>query len=72
LGYSVDEFCASVGISVSYFYELQKDGKAPRAMRLGVRRIISAEEAQRWCAERTTSPVASIVRAQGEVNSKPE
>jgi hypothetical protein len=65
LGYSVDEFCASVGISVSYFYELQKEGKAPRAMLFGVRRIISIEEAERWCRERTISPVASIVRTPG-------
>src|SRR5262245_23665775 len=70
LGYSVEEFCASVGISVSYFYELQKEGKAPRAMLLGVRRIISIEEAERWCRERTTSPVASIVRTQDGADSE--
>jgi hypothetical protein len=56
LGYSIDEFCASVGISVSYYYELKQVGRAPRTMRgLGVRQIISIEEAERWCRERTES-----------------
>jgi predicted DNA-binding transcriptional regulator AlpA len=53
LGYSIREFCGAVGISVSYFYELKQAGLAPRTMRLGSRRIISVEEAQKWCRERT-------------------
>lgn len=54
LGYSIPEFCAAVGISVSYFYELRQAGLAPRTMQgLGVRQIISVEEGQRWCRERT-------------------
>ena len=53
LGYSIQEFCTAVGISLSFFYELKQAGLAPRAMKLGTRRIISAEEAQKWCRERT-------------------
>jgi predicted DNA-binding transcriptional regulator AlpA len=53
LGYSIREFCDAVGISVSYFYELKQAGLAPRTMKLGSRRIISVEEAQKWCRERT-------------------
>ena len=53
LGYSIREFCGAVGISVSYFYELKQAGLAPRTMKLGSRRIISVEEAQKWCRERT-------------------
>jgi hypothetical protein len=53
LGYSIREFCGAVGISVSYFYELKQAGLAPRTMKLGNRRIISVEEAQKWCRERT-------------------
>jgi predicted DNA-binding transcriptional regulator AlpA len=53
LGYSIREFCGAVGISISYFYELKQAGLAPRTMKLGSRRIISVEEAQKWCRERT-------------------
>jgi predicted DNA-binding transcriptional regulator AlpA len=45
--------CTAVGISLSFFYELKQAGLAPRAMKLGTRRIISVEEAQKWCRERT-------------------
>jgi len=53
LGYSIQEFCTAVGISLSFFYELKQAGLAPRTMKLGSRRIISVEEAQKWCRERT-------------------
>jgi predicted DNA-binding transcriptional regulator AlpA len=53
LGYSIREFCRAVGISVAYFYELKQAGLAPRTMDLGSRRIISVEEALKWCRERT-------------------
>ena len=59
LGYSVAEFCKAVGISVSYFYYLLERGKAPRSMLLGSRRIISVEEALRWCRKRTAQPIPS-------------
>jgi hypothetical protein len=56
LGYSIKEFCEAVGISVAFFYELRQAGLAPRCMKgLGTRQIISVEEAQRWCRERTES-----------------
>jgi len=61
LGYSIQEFCTAVGISLSFFYELKQAGLAPRAMKLGTRRIISAEEAQKWCRERTEAS-AKVVR----------
>ena len=55
LGYSIPEFCAAVGISVAFFYELRKVGTAPRTMILGTRQIISVDEAKSWCAERTAA-----------------
>jgi predicted DNA-binding transcriptional regulator AlpA len=61
LGYSIQEFCTAVGISLSFFYELKQAGLAPRAMKLGTRRIISVEEAQKWCRERTEAS-AKVVR----------
>jgi predicted DNA-binding transcriptional regulator AlpA len=53
LCFSVKEFCAAHRISVSYYYELKKQGRAPREMMLGTRRIISAEAAAAWRAENT-------------------
>jgi hypothetical protein len=53
LGYSIAEFCTALGISQAYYYELKKAGRGPREMAFGTRRIISVEEAIRWCAEQT-------------------
>jgi hypothetical protein len=50
LGYSIQEFCTAFGIRLSFFYELKQAGLAPRAMKLGTRRIISVEEAQNGAA----------------------
>ena len=52
--YSIREFCRVHGISPAFFYLLQAKGKAPRVMKLGARRLISIEEAQRW-REATTA-----------------
>jgi hypothetical protein len=53
--FSVEEFCRAHGISIGFFYELQKKGLAPKIMKLGIRTLISAEEAARWRAERTAA-----------------
>ena len=45
---SVEEFCRDHGFSKSHFYQLEKDGKAPRSMKLGRRRLISVEAAAEW------------------------
>ena len=52
---------APSALAVSYFYELKQAGLAPRTMNLGNRRIISVEEAQKWCRERTEAS-AKVVR----------
>ncbi len=48
LALSIPEFCQAHGISEAFYYELQKHGRGPRTMRVGRRRLISIEEAQRW------------------------
>lgn len=48
---SVKDFCATHGISLSLFYNLVRDGKAPRFMKVGRRTLISAEAAQEWRKE---------------------
>lgn len=53
LNYSIPEFCKAAGISLAFFYELKREGRTPREIHLGTRRLISIEEARRWAAEHT-------------------
>jgi predicted DNA-binding transcriptional regulator AlpA len=69
LGYSIQEFCTAVGISLSFFYELKQARLAPRAMKLGTRRIISVEEAQNWCRERTEAS-GKVGRLTGSIRAE--
>jgi hypothetical protein len=55
LAYSVEEFCKVHDISVGFFYALLKRGEGPRVMKVGLRTLISAEEATRWREERTAA-----------------
>jgi predicted DNA-binding transcriptional regulator AlpA len=48
LTFSIGEFCRTHGVSRAFFYKLAKEGKAPRIMRLGARRLISQEAAADW------------------------
>jgi hypothetical protein len=58
VAFTVKEFCEAHRISVSYYYELKKLGRAPREMMFGTRRIISAEAAAAWRAENTVEPTS--------------
>ena len=55
LAFSIAEFCKAHRISVSIYFELKKQGRAPREIELGTRRIISAEAAAAWRAEHTAT-----------------
>ena len=48
LAFTVSQFCGSHNVSRTYFYELLKQGKGPRLMRVGRRFLISAEAAADW------------------------
>lgn len=48
LAFSIDEFCKAYGICRASFYNLAKRGQAPAVMRVGARRLISAEAAAEW------------------------
>lgn len=58
---TVAQFCADHNISRTHFYQLIKDGKGPRLMKLGRRVLISAEAAADWRRdmERDTTAVAA-------------
>lgn len=45
---SVEAFCQVHAISRSSFYELKREGLAPRVMKIGRRTLISAEAAADW------------------------
>ena len=46
--YSVIEFCHIHGISRGTLYNLRKEGKAPKMIKLGRRVLISKESVQKW------------------------
>src|SRR5215831_19223244 len=46
--YSVGAFCARHSISRDKFYDLQRQGLAPDAIRIGNRQLITKEAAARW------------------------
>jgi len=46
--YSIQQFCDNHNVSHAKFYLLVKEGKAPRLMKVGRRRLISVEAAQEW------------------------
>jgi hypothetical protein len=57
VAFTIAEFCDAHHISESYYYELRAAGLGPREIQLGTRRIISAEDAAAWRAERALAPV---------------
>ena len=52
---SVSEFCKANGISMSFFYKLQRQNQGPRLMKIGRRTLITTEAAHDW-RERMTVP----------------
>ena len=55
---SIPEFCALHGISLGFFYVLDKQGLAPRTLNIGTRRLITIEEAARWREARLAASAA--------------
>jgi hypothetical protein len=53
--YSIDEFAAAHGLSVAMYFKLRSLGLGPDEMRVGRRRLISFEAAERWRRERTNT-----------------
>jgi hypothetical protein len=50
--YSIDEFAAAHGLSVAMYFKLRNLGLGPDEMRVGRRRLISFEAAERWRRQR--------------------
>lgn len=47
---SVESFCEQFGISRSFFYKLRRQGKAPRTLTIGRRRLITPDAIAEWQA----------------------
>ena len=50
--YSIEEFCRAHRFSRAQYFNLKREGKAPREMRVGNRVIISREAAADWRRDR--------------------
>jgi hypothetical protein len=46
--FSINEFCAAHNISRTKLYEILRTPEGPRCMKVGRRRLISAEAAKEW------------------------
>jgi hypothetical protein len=46
--FSIDEFCFRNNISRGTYYNLKKEGRAPRVMTVGTRQIISEQAESDW------------------------
>jgi predicted DNA-binding transcriptional regulator AlpA len=52
LALNIPEFCEAHRISEAFYYKLKKQGKGPREMEVGVRKLITLESAAEWRRER--------------------
>lgn len=52
LALTIHDFCRLHSISEFLFYQLDKEGRAPKTMAVGSKRLISIEAAAAWRAER--------------------
>jgi predicted DNA-binding transcriptional regulator AlpA len=46
--FSIAQWCQHHGLSGSYFYKLQKAGRAPVTINIGRRRLVSSKADQDW------------------------
>jgi predicted DNA-binding transcriptional regulator AlpA len=65
--YSIDEFCRRNSISRRTLYNLLDQGIGPRTMKLGGRRLISAEAETAWHRELENEAAAAPVAPPAKV-----
>ena len=56
--YSIEDFCQRYGFSRGHYYNLKYQGKGPREMKLGRRKIITDQAAADWEQEREAENAA--------------
>lgn len=52
LAYSIKQFCELHGVSLDFYFKLQRQGFGPKVMRIGARTLISVESAAAWRRDR--------------------
>jgi hypothetical protein len=57
--FSIDEFCSDEGLSRSFFYKLDAQGKAPETYKVGKLRRMTLEARKAWRAARQAESVAA-------------
>jgi hypothetical protein len=57
--YTVNQFCASHNISRTALYQFWQEGRGPRYMLNGVRRLITAEGAAEWRRDREAEALSA-------------
>jgi hypothetical protein len=65
--YTVAEFCRRNRISVSFYYKLKDQGRAPDEMRFGTKVLIGKEAAVRWRQQQ-----AEITKAEAQAKPPAE
>jgi hypothetical protein len=50
--YSIQQFCEAHGISLDFYFKLQRQGLGPRTMKVGARTLISIEATAAWRRDR--------------------
>ena len=56
--FTISQFCAAHNLPRTAYYKLLKEGQAPVVMKVGRRRLITAEAAQSWREKMTALSVA--------------
>ncbi|MBO4222008.1 hypothetical protein [Bradyrhizobium neotropicale] len=54
---TIAEFCRAYHISQDHYFKLRRQGKGPREMLLGTKKLITLKAAEQWEAEREAAAV---------------
>jgi hypothetical protein len=57
--YSIPEFCKRYGFSQSFYFKMKLQGRGPREMEVGRRKLISLEADEAWRREREAAAAKS-------------
>jgi len=55
--FNISQFCEGHQMSRAFFYQLLKEGRGPKVVRLGGKRLITAEAAREWRKKLDTEAV---------------
>jgi predicted DNA-binding transcriptional regulator AlpA len=56
--FSIAEWAQHRRVSISYFYKLMDEGRAPQSIKVGRRRLITSEADRAWAAKQESEAAA--------------